>query len=199
MINLHTYWIRVENVSGMIARILIRKVVNMAKTENSHQDKQLLKQWLRGKKALKLHVVMQFMIIVSAWFMFAVKCLLVDSIWYHFSNGHNNTELLTDTCVFGVQSFGGNFTSATNFPVEEIFTQFCEKLVFILCIQLCSKQIRAVQFICILLMITGIDQNPGPAPNTEALPLTVIVAGTFHQGSNRPVLRSISWETVCPQ
>ena len=67
-------------------------------------------------------------------------------------------------------------------PGEETLTWFCEKHVFFLCIQLCYKQIGAVQFICILLMISGIEQYPGPTPNTEALPSTVIVAGTFHQG-----------------
>ena len=69
----------------------------MTKTANSHQDKQLLKQWLRGQKAKKQHVVMQFMIILCAWFMFAVKCSLVDNIWYHISTGHNNTEVIHDT------------------------------------------------------------------------------------------------------
>ena len=58
MINLYTYQIRITNASGIIARVLRRKIVKLAKTENSHQDKQLLKQWLRGKKAQKLHVVM---------------------------------------------------------------------------------------------------------------------------------------------
>ena len=48
-------------------------------------------------------------------------------------------------------------------------------------------------------MITGIEQNPGPTPNTEALPFTVVVAGTFHQGQSEPVLGSISWETMCSQ
>ena len=67
-------------------------------------------------------------------------------------------------------------------PVEETFIWCCEKLVFILCIQLCHKQIGAVQFICILLMITTIEQIPGLTPGTEALPFTVIVTGTFHQG-----------------
>ena len=47
---------------------------------------------------------------------------------------------------------------------------------------MCYKQIGAVQFICILLRITGIEQNPGLTPNSEALPFIVIVAGTFHQG-----------------
>ena len=59
MIDLHTYQIRIANASGIITRILRIKVVKMGKTENSHQDEQLLKQWLRGKKAQKLHVVMQ--------------------------------------------------------------------------------------------------------------------------------------------
>ena len=114
--------------------------------------------------------------------MFAVKCILVDSIWYHFSTGHNNTELINDMCVFGVQSLEGISLQQLIIPVEETFTQFCEKPVFIPCIQLCYKQIGAVQCICILLMITGIEQNPGLTPNSEALPSTVIVAGTFHQG-----------------
>ena len=70
----------VTNASGIIAWILRRKLVKMAKTANSYQEKQLLKQWLSGKKAQKLHVAMQFMIIVCAWFMFAVKCILVDNI-----------------------------------------------------------------------------------------------------------------------
>ena len=161
---------------------MLRRKVKMTKTENSHQDKQLLKWWLRGKKAQKLHVVLWFMIIVCAWFMLAVKCILVDNIWYHFSTGHNNTELINDTCVFGVQCEEGISLQQLIIPVEETFTQFCEKLVFILCIQLHYKQIGAVQFICILLMITGNEQNPGLTPNTEALPFTVIVAGIFHQG-----------------
>ena len=58
MINPHTYWIRIANASGIIARILRRKLVKMTKMVNSCQDKQLFKQWLRGKKAQKLHVVM---------------------------------------------------------------------------------------------------------------------------------------------
>ena len=107
MINLHSYWIRIANASGKIARILRRKLVKMTKTVISHQDKQLLKKWLRGQKAKKLHVVMQFMITLCVWFMFAVKCILVDSIWYHISTEHNNTEVIHDTCVFGVQSWEG--------------------------------------------------------------------------------------------
>ena len=142
MINLHTYWIRIANASGIIARILRRKVVKTAKTEIS-QDKQLLKEWLRGRKAQKLYVVRQFMIIVCAWFMFAVKCILVDNIWYHFSTGHNNTEPINDACVFGVQSLEGILLQQLIIPVEETFTQFCEKVVFIFCIQLCYKQIGA--------------------------------------------------------
>ena len=67
-------------------------------------------------------------------------------------------------------------------PAEETFMWFCEKPVFILCIQLCYKQIGTVQFICILLMISGIEQNPGLTPNSEALPFTVVVAGTLHHG-----------------
>ena len=90
----------------------------MANTANSHQDKQLLKQWLRGKKAQKLHVAMHFMIIVCAWFMFALKCILVDNIWYHFSIGHKNTELINDTCVFGVQSLEGISLQQLIIPVE---------------------------------------------------------------------------------
>ena len=153
----------------------------MAKTANSHQDKQLLKQWLRGKKAQKPHVAILFMMIVCAWFMFAVKCILVDNIWYHFSTGHNNIELINDISVFGVQSLEGISLQQLIIPVEETFTRYCEKPAFILCVQLCYKQIGAVQFICFLLMITGIEQNPCPTPNSEALPFTVIVAGTFHQ------------------
>ena len=114
--------------------------------------------------------------------MFALKCILADNIWYHFSTGHNNTELINDTCVFGVQSLERISLQQLIIPVEETFTQFCEKPVFILCIQLCYKHIGAVQFICILLKITGIEQTPGLTPNSEALPFTLIVAGTFHQG-----------------
>ena len=108
----------------------------MATTENSHQEKHSFKQWLRGKKAQKLHVVMKFMIIVSTWFMFPVKCILVDNIWYHFSTGHDNTELINDTCVFGVQNLEGISLQQLIILVEETFTRFCEKLVFVLCIQL---------------------------------------------------------------
>ena len=43
MINLHSYQIRIANSSGLIARILRRKLVKMAKTAKSHHDKQLLK------------------------------------------------------------------------------------------------------------------------------------------------------------
>ena len=137
MTNLHTYWIRIANTSGIIARILRRKLVKMPKTANSHQDKQLLKQWIRGQKAKRLHVVMQVMIIVYAWFMFALKCILVDNIWYHISTGHNNTEVIHDTCVFGVQSLEGISLQQLMIPVEETFMWFCEKPAFILCIQLC--------------------------------------------------------------
>ena len=59
---------------------------------------------------------------------------------------------------------------------------FCEKPVCILCIHLYYKQIGTVQFICILLLITGIEQNPGPTANSEAIPFKVVAAGTFHQG-----------------
>ena len=31
-------------------------------------------------------------------------------------------------------------------------------------------------------MIMGIEQNPGLTPNSEAIPFTVVAAGTFHQG-----------------
>ena len=181
MIYLHTYWIRIANTSGIIARILRRKLVKMTKTVHSHQDKQLLKQWLTGEKAKELHIVMQFMIIVCAWFMFAVKCILVDNICYHISTGHNNTEVIHDMCAFGVQNLEGISLQQLMIPGEETFMWFCEKPVFILCIQVCYKQIGAVQFICILLMITGIEQNPGPTPNSEAIPFTVIGAGKFHQ------------------
>ena len=180
MMNVHTYWIKIANASGIIARILRRKLVKM--TDSEFSSRQLLKQWLRGQKAKKLHVVMQFMIIVCAWFMFAVKCILVDNIWYHISTGHNNTDVKYDTCVFGVQSLEGISFQQLMIPAEETFMWFCEKPVFILYIQLCYKQIGAVQFICILLLITVIEQNPGLTPNSEALSFTMVVAGTFHQG-----------------
>ena len=114
--------------------------------------------------------------------MFAVKCILVDNIWYHISTGHNNTEVIHDTCEFGVQSWEGISLQQLMIPGEESFMWFCEKPVCILCIQLYYKQIGAVQFICILLTIMGIEQNPGLTPNSEAIPFTVVAAGTFHQG-----------------
>ena len=61
-------------------------------------------------------------------FMFTVKCILVDNIWYHFSTGHNNTELINDTCVFGVQRLEGILLQQLIIPVKQTFTRFCENL-----------------------------------------------------------------------
>ena len=146
MIDIQTYRARIGSAPGMMSKILQRKATKfkLQESETHHENEDLL------RKNLKTVTIPQLS------YLLLISLLIFIHLW--------KPSALLQQFQFEKDTFRGlsphDCTTFEN-TCNEIET-LTDGLFAIVCTGLCLRSIGAVHFISILLLIAGIEPNPGP-------------------------------------
>ena len=155
MIDIQTYRARIGSAPAMMSKILQRKVVRLKifKNKTHHDYEDSLRKFLKN-----LPPEIHYLLLILFVFVLPVRNssaqiqTIFTSIVDHIQNEFI-TQLLHDT--FQIT----RFCECSETVFETVFTVVCAIVFF--------DSIGAVHFIGILLLIAGIEPNPGPKPNDK--------------------------------
>ena len=147
MIDTQTYRQRIGGAPGLMNKILQRKAAKLTAWggKSHHEDEDLI------RKKLKTVTLPQFsyLLLILLVILFTVSKSTV-------SKSHIQMEITSNV-------FTGHFTLIHD-GADVLLT---ETVLAIVCSALCLSNIGAVHFIAILLLMAGVEPNPGPTVETE--------------------------------
>ena len=174
MIDIQTYRARIGGAPAIISKILQRKLNNFMMRESMihhHDGEELLKKTLKNIKASQLHYLFFILLIVTVTVMRSValqnelsapnfKYLVsfYDALMDNLSAAFQANFVMLNAIGKQMVQYMCEWT-----PVYEGADAFLsEGMLAVSCIALCLSSIGAVHFIAILLLMAGIESNPGP-------------------------------------
>ena len=175
MVDIQTYRARIGGASAMMDKILQRKQNYFIIRESMiyhHDDEELLKKTLKNIKALQLLYLLSVLFTVAVTIMRSLalqnefstpnfKCivsLFCDTLTDNLSTACEMSVVLVNTIVKQTVQYIWEWA-----PIYEGADSFLsEGTLAVFCTALCLHSIGAVHFIAILLLIAGIEPNPGP-------------------------------------
>ena len=175
MIDIQTYRVRIGGAPAMMSKILQRKLNNFVMRESMiyhHDDEELLKKTLKNLKVTQLHylffmlltltvTVIKLLALQNEFSTLSVKYIVSffsDTLMDNLSAAFQTTAVLLNLIGRQTVQYIYEWT-----PVYEGADAFLwEGTLTVICTALCLHSIGAVHFIAILLLIAGIESNPGP-------------------------------------
>ena len=154
MIDAQTYRVRIGSAPTIVGRILLRKAASFKSYggETHHEDEDLL------RKKLKTVTVFQL-----CYFLHILLVIILTVSKYTDLKYFVRTNYAYDAIFSRSVQYVFSWT-----PIKEGADEFlAEGTTAIFCTGLCVSQIGAVHFISILLLMAGIEPNPGPTSGTE--------------------------------
>ena len=175
VIDIQTYRARIGGTPAMMSKILQRKLskfIMRESTTHHHDDEELLKKTLKNIKASQLHYLLFLLLTLTVAvmrslalqnnfltpdlkYMASVFCdSLTNNLLEAFQTSVVLLNLIGKTMVQYIWEWTPVYEGADVFLSDGALTVFCTAL--------CLHSIGAVHFIAILLLIAGIEPNPGP-------------------------------------
>ena len=147
MIDVQTYRQRIGGASALMNKILQRKAAKLTawRGESHHKDEDLIRKRLKTLTLTQFSYVMLILLVI----LFAVSKSTVFK-------SHIQTQLVCSI-------FTGHFTLIH----DRADAFLSETALAVCCSALCLSNIGAVHFIAILLLMAGVEPNPGPTGETE--------------------------------
>ena len=146
MIDIQTYRARIDGAPGIIDRILRRKATRFKFCGNMADDEEenLIRKFFKTMSIF--HISYCFLVLLVMAFNVAKYSLCLQS------------TLHIDYSQFKESSY----FYGTSGAISIAFKTVIESTLTISCIGLCLSSIGAVHFVSILLLMAGIEPNPGP-------------------------------------
>ena len=175
MIDIQTYRARIGGAPGMMSKILQRKLNNFILQESMthhHDDEELLKKTLKNIKVSQLHYVFFLLLTVAVAVMRSlalqnkfstpdlkyIASVFCDGLTDNLSETFETIIVLLNVLSKQIVQYMWEWT-----PIYEGADAFLsEGTLTVFCTAVCLHSIGAVHFIAILLLIAGIEPNPGP-------------------------------------
>ena len=175
MIDIQTYRARIGGAPAMMSKILQRKLNNFVMRESMiyhHDDEDLLKKTLKNTNSSQLHYLLFLLLTVAVAVMRSlalqnkfstpdlkyIASVFCDALTDNLSEAFHTTVLLLNSIGNQTVEYIWEWT-----PIYEGADAFLsEGTLAVFCTALCLHSIGAVHFIVILLLIAGIEPNPGP-------------------------------------
>ena len=180
MVDIQTYRARIGSASGIMDSILRRKTTKfkLGASATHQEDEDLLRKFLKTMTVSRIHMAYLILVILLITFNIT-KCspFRHSLFWieYIYHVGRECTAIFVQyyhdwTCTETVVEFTvvpGKYTLDWTSTHENSVT-FPKGVYFsIACGELCLSSIGAVHFISILLLIAGVEPNPGPKGKKE--------------------------------
>ena len=175
MIDIQTFRARIGSAPGIMEKILQRKAARFKsrRNETHHEDEDLLRKFLKSVTISRRHQV--YLLLVLLVIMFNItKCSvfrhsihLTDYVCYVCrTSATKSIQYYHDhTCIqimYEYTIMAADYMSSWTLIQERSDDFLTDITLTILCTGMCFSSVGAVHFISILLLMAGVESNPGP-------------------------------------
>ena len=160
MIDVQTYRQRIGSAIGILTKILGRKAARLSFCENEthHQDEDLLRKVLKNVTVFQISYLLLVLLVIAVNVIKHLASLQAGKRTEYIYHVHSECLVqLLQRIYYRVPVFNGSDALLTEGTLVVFFTA------------LCLSSIGAVHFIAILLLIAGIEPNPGPKHEDDSL------------------------------